>query len=199
MGNNICQCKTICQDQKERDLSFANKSAHFLIKENNLDTISSNKIISKKIRKIYINNCARKIAKAYLSFKNRKIKRLKKEKDNKEISYMINYLKYNNKKEKEKRKEKENIDDDLNDKKNEIFNDYSLNNPFFIDKVHSSKTSYEKFNIPKINNGKSLEVLNKKASDYHIKVISNKKNKNKNKIKDIYCKNKSISNISTNH
>ena len=197
MGNNICQCKTICQDQKERDLSFANTSAHFLIKENNLDTINSNKIIGKKIRKIYINNCARKIARAYLSFKKIKSKRLKKEKNNKELLYMMNYTKNNNKKE----KQKENINDELSNEKNESFNDYSLNHPFFIDKVHSSKTSYEKFNIPKINNGKSLEVLNKKASDFHIKVISKKKikNKNKNKIKDKYCKNKSISNISTNH
>ena len=194
MGNNICQCKTICQDQKERDLSFANTSAHFLIKENNLDTINSNKIIGKKIRKIYINNCARKIARAYLSFKKRKIKRLKKEKNNKELLYIMNNTKNNNK------KENENENDVLSNRKNENFNDYSLNNPFFIDKVHSTKTSYEKFNIPKINNGKSLEVLNKKSSDYHIKVISTKKhkNKNKNKIKDKYCKNKSISNISTN-
>jgi len=197
MGNNICQCKTICQDQKEKDLSFANTSAHFLIKENNLDTINSNKIIDKKIRKIYINNCARKIAKAYLSFKKRKIKRLKKEKNNKELLYIMNNKKNNNKKEKEIKSE--NINDKLSNEKNESFNDYSLNNPFFIDKVHSSKTSYEKFNIPKINNGKSLEVLNKKASDYHIKVISNKQNKNKRKIKDNYFKNKSISNISTNH
>ena len=197
MGNNICQCKTICQDQKEKDLSFANTSAHFLIKENNLDTINSNKIIDKKIRKIYINNCARKIAKAYLSFKKRIIKRLKKEKNNKELLYIMNNKKNNNKKEKEIKSE--NINDKLSNEKNESFNDYSLNNPFFIDKVHSSKTSYEKFNIPKINNGKSLEVLNKKASDYHIKVISNKQNKNKRKIKDNYFKNKSISNISTNH
>ena len=189
MGNNICQCKTICQDQKERDLSFANTSANFLVKENNVDTINSNKIINKKIRKIYINNCARKIARAYLSFKKRKIKRLKNGNNNKELSYITNNAKNNNK--------KENIKEEMSNGKNQFFNDYSLNNPFFIDKVHSSKTSYEKFNIPKINNGKSLEVLNKKSSDYHIKVISNKKNKNK--IKDKYCKNKSISNISTNH
>ena len=37
---------------------------------------------------------------------------------------------------------------------------YSINHPFYIDKINKSKTIYQKINIPKINNGKSLESLN---------------------------------------
>ena len=44
------------------------------------------------------------------------------------------------------------------------FDKYSINHPFYIDKINKSKTIYEKFNIPKINNWKRLKILNKSSS-----------------------------------
>ena len=69
--------------------------------------------------------------------------------------------------------EDEEEDDNKNNSKKEIepydnLDQLSINHPFYIDKIHKSKTIYEKFNIPKINNGKSLESLNRNSSAPYI-------------------------------
>ena len=61
MGNNICQCKIICQNLKEADLSSnksskKSKSKKNKINNNNNDLLKKNK----EIEKIYKNNCVKK-------------------------------------------------------------------------------------------------------------------------------------------
>ena len=190
MGNNICQCKAFCQNQKETNLSSTNLSKNYFDllekqKDKNMTNKNSDLLESyKKINIIYINNYLKKITKAYLQYKKNKnkIEKIKIKNINKKFSYS------NNKKEDQKNNylELEEIDN---------FIEYSMNNPFYIDKVHSSKTSYEKFDIPKINNGKSLEALNRNPTDSQIKIIYHKKykhKKSKNKLK-------SNSNLSTKY
>ena len=148
MGNNICQCKIICQNVKETDLSSSRNLTHIKYIKNlnkeNPDLIKSNE----EIQRIYLNNCVKKIARVYLIYKDNKNKKIKNvNKNNKnDLSNILN-------------KEETNINSDLQLNSIDSFFDYSMTHLFNIDKVHSSKTSYKKFYIPKINNGKSLEML----------------------------------------
>ena len=163
MGNNICQCKIICQNLKEADLS-SNKSAKkynskkININKNNNDLLKRNK----EIENIYKNNCVKKIVKAYLAYKKRK-------KDN--FEKYSNGMPYNKRKEELKLNNNNIIQNGAN---NNI--EYSMNHPFYIDKVHCTKTNYEKIDIPKINKGMSLEKLLNKDSNNDNK-LKHKKNK----------------------
>ena len=65
MGNNICQCKTICQTKVEENLSSSNLSTTYNYYKNKsrnkvINSISS--ISSKEnLNSIYRKNCAQKI------------------------------------------------------------------------------------------------------------------------------------------
>ena len=192
MGNNICQCKIIYQNFKEADLS-SNKSSKKIslieekeIQMNKKNDINNNnkfdlslikqkslKMSSEKLEKIYMNNYVNKIIKSYLNYKRKKIK--KKEDLNNGISRNIKENNDNN-------NQNVNNNNSFNNKDNgENGNYVDMNHPFFIDKVHHSKTNYEKIDIPKINNGMSLEILiNKNAKDFNKNNIQNKKKINKN-------------------
>ena len=102
-----------------------------------------------KIQNIYLINCVKKIERVYLIYKNRKKRNKNNENKTKNIS--------NN--------ESTNIitveENNNNDFKVDLFDnimDYSITHLFSINKVNT-KTNYQKFDIPKINNGKSLEML----------------------------------------
>ena len=159
MGNNICQCKIICQNLKEADLSSKQTSLNnlYYFKDNqeiNNKKINNNHFLTennKRIEAIYIINCIRKIERAYLKHKNNLDK-------NKKIANTINIIPNQTKKEEKK------TNMNLKILENDNITDNSIYYPFFIDKVHKSKTIYKKFSIPKINNGKSLEFLLKKNS-----------------------------------
>ena len=175
MGNNICQCKTICQTKREENLSSSNLSTTYnynIRKSRNkvINTFSSFRS-KENINSIYRKNCAKKIIKTYLEFKKNKMK-------NKDEDIKNNELIYD--------EDKEEKDNTSNSKKEieayENLDQYSINHPFYVDKIHKSKTVYKKFNIPKINNGKSLETLNRNTSAPHIIYNEKKVNrKRKNK------------------
>ena len=150
MGSSFCQCQSICHAKKEEKLSSTNLSKKFNYNYNN-SIKSRNKFINslsslsstENLNSIYRKNCAQKIIKTYLNYKK-----------NKNDKINENYQKntYNN---------EEEIN---NNSKNSIepydnLDKYSVNHPFYIDKINKSKTTYQKINIPKINNGKSLESL----------------------------------------
>ena len=161
MGNNICQCKIICQNLKEADLSSNKSSKKSRSKKNKINNNTNNDLLkkNKEIEKIYKNNCVKKIAKAYLAYKKRK---------NNNIENSSNGMPYNQK------KEELNNYNNIQNGANNNFIEYSMNHPFYVDKVHCTKTNYEKIDIPKINNGKSLEILlNKDSND------NNRKHKKK--------------------
>ena len=174
MGNSFCQCKTICQTKKEENLSSSNLSTTY---NNNYNIKRSrNKFVnsfssfssSENINSIYRKNCVNKIINMYLKYKKNKIKDKKEEIQNNKFN--INVKRENN-----KNKSKEEIEPYDN------LDQYSIKHPFFIDKIHRAKTVYGKFYIPKINNGKSLEILNKNFSTPYIfqkeKNILNKRKK----------------------
>ena len=159
MGNSFCQCKSLCLWKKEENLTSPNLSKAFnynLKKSRNKVFINPYSTFrsSETIQSIYRKNCAKKIIKNYLKYKKSKMKNF-----NDDLLYIdIN----NNKKE-----------DDISTSRNDIeqynnIDQYSINHPFYVDKIHKSKTIYEKVNIPKINNGKSLEMLNRNSSDCYI-------------------------------
>ena len=169
MGNSICHCKTICLTKKEEDLSTSNLSTTFNYNikrsRNKLINTSSTFTSNENLNSIYRKNCAEKIIKAYFEFKKNKIK-----KDNNEYKNIELTLNED---------EDENTENNKNNLKKEIeaydnLDQLSINHPFYIDKIHKSKTLYEKFNIPKINNGKSLETLNRNSSGHHIIFNENK-------------------------
>ena len=161
MGNNICQCKSICISKREEDLSTSNLSTTFnynMKRSRNklINTLSSFRTNDNLIS-IYRKNCAEKIIKAYLKYKKNKNKTFNDEIYQNELNL----------------DEDEEEDDNKNNSKKEIepydnLDQLSINHPFYIDKIHKSKTIYEKFNIPKINNGKSLESLNRNSSAPYI-------------------------------
>ena len=149
MGNSFCQCKSICHTKREENLSTTYLSNTFNYNYtistkkrrikfiNSLSSLSSNE----NLNSIYRKNCAKKIIKTYLNYKKNKNKK---------------------KKENTQNEQEENID---SNSKNSIepydnLDKYSINHPFYIDKINKSKTTYQKICIPKINNGKSLESLN---------------------------------------
>ena len=168
MGNSFCQCNSLFFEKKEENLSssnlsktynYNNKNSRNKININSLSTIRT----SETIRSIYRKNCAEKIIKTYLKYKKNKNENL-----NNNIGY-INTKHNINKKEDNKykifsRNDKEPINNT---------EQYSIDNPFYIDKVHKSKTIYEKFYIPKINNGKSLEMLNRNSSEHYLSQDNN--------------------------
>ena len=188
MGNNICQCKIIYQNFKEADLSL-NKSSKNLssskvkkkkktskkgINSNNCDLSffkqKSSIKYNEKLERIYINNCVKKIIRAYLNYKKNKIR--KNEVMNNGVNNNINensnninlYGKTNN------NNSYNNIDNSRDE------NCIDMNHPFFIDKVHHSKTNYKKIDIPKINNGISLDILlNKNSTNSNNFTTKNKK------------------------
>ena len=150
MGNNICQCKIICQNIKDTDLSSSKNLAHLKklkdpekdfcdLFENNDD-----------IKRIYINNCVKKIARVYLIYKKRKNKN--KKNGNKNINI------YNNELSNIIIAEDHNNNNDLQIDSFDNIMDYSMTHLYNKNKVNT-KTNYKKFDIPKINNGKSLEML----------------------------------------
>ena len=174
MGNNICQCKTICQTKVEENLSSSNLSTTYNYYKNKsrnkvINSISS--ISSKEnLNSIYRKNCAQKIIKTYLQFKENKMKKINNDIKNKELIYVEEEEKDNKSNNKKEIEAYDNLDQ------------YSINHPFYIDKIHKSKTVYGKFYIPKINNGKSLETLNRNTSAPYI-IYNEKKihRKRKNK------------------
>ena len=153
MGNNICQCKIICQNVKEADLSSNKSSKKYYSKRKKINKNNNNLIKkNKEIEKIYKNNCVKKIAKAYIAYKKRK---------RNNIENASNGISYKN-----KDKEKEDFNNNMKNGSNNNFIEYSMNHPFYVDKVHCAKTNYEKIGIPKINNGMSLEILlNQNSND----------------------------------
>ena len=159
MGNNICQCKIICQNLKEADLSseqisFKNVYYSNDNQKNNNNKIQNSHFLTKKkkrIETIYIINCIKKIERAYLKHKEN----LNKNKKNANVNYRLPS---------KTEKEEKNKNIDLKNVENDNFTNNSIYYPFYIDKVHKTKTIYKKFSIPKINNGKSLEFLLKKNS-----------------------------------
>lgn len=162
MGNSFCQCKLICQTKREENLSSINSSRmnnNFKKSRNKLiNTISSFRT-SENINSIYRKNCAKKIIKNYLNYKMNKKKHKNNEIENNE--YIIN----------NDDNEEEEINERTSKKVIEPYDNldqYSINHPFYIDKFHKSKTIYENINIPKINNGKSLEILNRNCSEPNI-------------------------------
>lgn len=160
MGNNICQCKTICQTKVEENLSSSNLSTTYNYNKNK----SRNKVINsfssisskENLNSIYRKNCAQKIIKTYLQFKENKMKKINNDIKNKELIYVEEEEKDNKSNNKKEIEAYDNLDQ------------YSINHPFYIDKFHKSKTIYENINIPKINNGKSLEILNRNCSEPNI-------------------------------
>ena len=163
MGNSFCQCNNLCLGKKEENLSASNLSkAYNYNSRNSRNKININSLstfrTSETIRSIYRKNCAKKIIKTYLEYKKNK-----KENLNNNIAYIdtnknIN-IREDNKYKNISRNDKEQIN---------IIDQYSINNPFYIDKVNRAKTIYEKFYIPKINNGKSLEMLNRNNSEHYL-------------------------------
>lgn len=162
MGNNICQCKIIYQNLKETDLSSVKSKKNLYSFQSKKSLKNNNKNvdlikINEKIKIIYINNCAKKIAKAFLQYKNNKNNKIKNQKI-KNIDNVNSYI-INNKEEIKKK--------DLENGVNDNSFSFSIKHPFFVDKVHRSRTKYEKIDIPKINNGMSLEILlNNNLSDF---------------------------------
>ena len=139
MGNNFCQCKIICQNIREEDLSSKVNTKRILESsdKNKVKNKSNSEIIklNEEINKIYIINCVKKIEKNYLKYKQN---------HGNLFENNLNKKKVNN--------ESENVNTDK-------FMDYYMTHLYNIDKIQRTKTKYEKFDIPKINNGESLEYL----------------------------------------
>ena len=171
MGSSFCQCKTICQKKREENLSSSNLSTTYnynmkRTRNKLVNTLFCNRS-SETLNSIYKKNCAEKIIRTYLKFKQKKLKKVNNENKNNDKM---------DKKEENKSNSKDAIDAYDNLEK------YSINHPFYIDKIHKSKTIYKKFNIPKINNLPSLEILNKSSSATDIFYKEKKKfRKRKNK------------------
>ena len=174
MGSSFCQCKSICHTKREEHLLSTNLSNTFNYNYNNNTRKSRNKFINslssfsstENLNSIYRKNCAQKIIKTYLNYKRNK---------NDKINENVQKNTYNN---------EEEIN---NNSKNSIepydnLDKYSINHPFYIDKINKSKTIYQKINIPKINNGKSLESLNINNSNSLIQHKENFINLKKKKI-----------------
>ena len=146
MGNNFCQFKIICQNIREEDLSSKVNTKRILESsdKNKVKNKSNSEIIklNEEIYKIYIINCVKKIEKNYLKYKQN---------HGNLFENNLNKKKVNN--------ESENVNTDK-------FMDYYMTHLYNIDKIQRTKTKYEKFDIPKINNGESLEYL----------IINNSKN-----------------------
>ena len=153
MGSTFCQCKTICQKKREENLSSSNLSTtyNYNIKRTRnklVNTLFSNRS-NETLNSIYKKNCVQKIIRTYLKFKENKMRN---------NNNRTKYINKTDNQEENKSTSKDAIEplDNL-DK-------YSINHPFYIDKINKSKTIYEKFNIPKINNWKRLKILNKSSS-----------------------------------
>ena len=141
MGNKLCNCPNICPNYNN-ETSLSNKINN-LISNNSFSNVITanftinfeNESINKKILDIYKKNCVNKIIKAYFNYKRRKNK------------YKNDTIINNDKKEEETNinKIKKNIEAYDN------FDQYSIDHPFYIDKICRAKTMYEKIYIPKIN------------------------------------------------
>ena len=157
MGYNLCKCENLCINKKEENLSSINLSTKYKynIKSRNklINTLSSFSS-TENINSIYKKNCAQKIMKTYLKYKNNKMKYLYNEFKNNEFTDNTNEEEEKVEEENNKNNSKKSIETHDN------FDQFSINHPFYIDKIKKSKTIYRNINIPKINNGKSLENLN---------------------------------------
>ena len=163
MGYSFCQCNSLCLLKKEENLSSSNLSKKYNYNSRNINNKITNNTLSsfqssETIQSIYRKNCVKKIIKTYLKYKKNKKKNLSRNIAIIETNNDINGKGSN-----------KNTIISRNDSKPYSYTDqYSIYYPFYIDKIHKSKTIYEKFNIPKINNGKSLEILNRNNSGTYL-------------------------------
>ena len=75
MGSSFCQCKTICQKKREENLSSSNLSTTYNYNKKRtrnklVNTLFCNRS-SETLNSIYKKNCAEKIIRTYLKFKQK--------------------------------------------------------------------------------------------------------------------------------
>ena len=88
MGSSFCQCKTICQKKREENLSSSNLSTTYnynmkRTRNKLVNTLFCNRS-SETLNSIYKKNCAEKIIRTYLKFKQKKLKKINNSDKNKE-------------------------------------------------------------------------------------------------------------------